>query len=238
MKKSELLHDRAELCLDTCLGVQPGENVLVVGDHASQALARAISDVALAHGADPAILILPDRKMYEKDPPVPVAAAMKLADVIIVTVPPEYGCQLWHTSARGSKRPRRALALDCSFPLPHGTLPQSSSAETRILTQNLARRALETAKSAHLTSPGGTDLTMELQTHPAFACYSVLHKKGDTATIPDWGDAEISPDEGTAYGTVVMDGSMTFIGKIRTPIRLTVEQGRVTRVEGGAEPNG
>ncbi len=227
------MNERATLCLETCLGIQPGENLLIVGDRASQAFAHAMSDVALEHGADPAILILPDRKIYEKDPPATVAAAMKQADVIVVTVPPEYGCQLWHSNAR--------LEASCAgarvgllFPPATWNITAKDLTETRILTRNLAR-ALDAAQQAHLTSPGGTDLWMDLTTHPAFACYSLLHQKGDTATIPDWGDAEISPDEGTSLGRVVIDGSMTFIGKIKTPIRLTVDRGRVARIEGGRE---
>jgi leucyl aminopeptidase (aminopeptidase T) len=233
MKRYVPYSERAQLCLDACLAVKPGEKVLVIGDRASQPLARAMSETALERGADPVILILPDRKIYEKNPPAPVAAAMKEADVIIVTIPPEYGCQLWHTPAR-QEASRAGARVGLVFPPATWDITSEHLRETRILTRNLTAK-LEVAKHAHLTAPGGTDLHMTLQGRPAFGCYSLLHERGETATIPDWGDAEISPLEGTSQGTVVIDGSMTFIGKIKTPIVLTVENGRVTRVEGGKE---
>lgn len=233
MKRYVPLPERARLCIEGCLNVQPEERVVIVGDRASQSLSRALSEAALDRGADPVILTLPDRKMYEKDPPSPVAAAMKEANVIIVTLPPEYGCQFWHTPARQAAS-RAGARVGLVFPPATWEITSEQLAETRTLTENLAK-ALDAASHAHLTTPSGTDLTMDLGGRPGFACYSILHNAGDTATIPDWGDAEASPVEGSSEGTVVIDGSMTFIGKIKKPIVLTVHKGNVTCIEGGAE---
>jgi 2,5-dihydroxypyridine 5,6-dioxygenase len=49
------------------------------------------------------------------------------------------------------------------------------------------------------------------------------------------GEFNVAPVEGSANGTLVIDLTMHHIGRLLTPIELTVEQGRVTKIDGGAE---
>ena len=50
-------------------------------------------------------------------------------------------------------------------------------------------------------------------------------------------EANASPVEGSARGTIVADASLPYlgIGLLRTPVRATVEDGMITAIEGGAE---
>ncbi|MDF2717228.1 MAG: aminopeptidase, partial [Paenibacillus sp.] len=50
------------------------------------------------------------------------------------------------------------------------------------------------------------------------------------------GEGYIAPLEGTGSGQLVVDGSIAGIGKIDTPVVLTVENGRLTNAEGTAAP--
>jgi leucyl aminopeptidase (aminopeptidase T) len=49
------------------------------------------------------------------------------------------------------------------------------------------------------------------------------------------GEFTIAPVEGSAFGTCVFDLSMHHIGRIQTPIALSVENGRITSIDGGKE---
>jgi leucyl aminopeptidase (aminopeptidase T) len=95
---------------------------------------------------------------------------------------------------------------------------------------------LETAHQAEVTTPAGTRLALSLagrepQTPPDDGLY---RQPGAFGNLPA-GEAYIAPVEGSADGIVVVDGSMAPLGLVQTPIRLTVRQGRVVQISGGAQ---
>ncbi len=224
---------RAELLIDTSMGIGKGEQLLVISDKKGLPLAHALMTVSQDRGAVPTILQLLERKIFEMEPPAPVASAMKSATAVIVVLPPEHGCQLWHTHAR-MKATEAGARIGLVFPPATWNVTKKDILSVKRLTDALAKR-LDEAGTARITSPAGTDLRMSLAGRKGWSCVSLLRSPGDTATIPDWGDAEVSPLEGTAEGTLVVDGSMTFIGKLRTPIRMKVSQGSIVDVEGGRQ---
>ncbi|NLC39119.1 MAG: aminopeptidase, partial [Clostridia bacterium] len=73
-----------------------------------------------------------------------------------------------------------------------------------------------------------------LQGREAFADSGMLQAPGSFGNLPA-GEAFIAPLEGTAAGTLVVDGSMAGIGLIQSPIVMKVEKGLVVEIEGGQE---
>lgn len=227
------LVQQARLCIDTCMNVRPGESVVILTDRHHQEFAQILADVSAARKSEPVLVTVPDRLLYQKNPPAPARAAMKLANAIVVVFDPEHGCQFWHTAAR-QESSEAGARIGLYFPPATWNVSEQDLVATKVLTDRLAV-LLDRAREAHLMTPSGTDLRMDIANRPAFACSSILRNPGDTATIPDWGDAEVSPSEGTTVGQLVVDGSMTFIGRIEHPIRMTVERGRVTSITGERE---
>jgi len=43
------------------------------------------------------------------------------------------------------------------------------------------------------------------------------------------------PQEGSARGTAVVDGAITQIGRLSSPVTMTFAEGRLTRIEGGGD---
>ncbi|MDO4542419.1 MAG: aminopeptidase, partial [Bacillota bacterium] len=64
----------------------------------------------------------------------------------------------------------------------------------------------------------------------------VYRNPGECGNLPA-GESYIAPQEGTANGVVVLDGSITNMGKLKEPITLTFERGNVVAVKGGTEAN-
>lgn len=95
------------------------------------------------------------------------------------------------------------------------------------------RDVLADAHTAHVKSPTGTDVTMDLTDRPAFSLDGFFHDYGFSAIPP--GEAPTSPVEGSAEGTVVIDYSMDGVGLLEDPIELTFQSGVVTSVEGRTE---
>ncbi len=140
---------------------------------------------------------------------------------------------MWHTPGRAAASESGAR-VGLLFPPSSWDITETRLRGIARLTETLAQ-VLTDARKATLTSPAGTDLAFELAGRQGFSCHSILRHPGATATIPEWGDAEISPVEGSTSGTLVIDASMTYIGKINEPIRLRVEGGRVQAITGGDE---
>jgi leucyl aminopeptidase (aminopeptidase T) len=224
---------QVNLLLDTCMGLRAGERILLVADYRHVGFARALWSGADDRGASPMLALVPARRLYEKEATGSLEAAMAASDVVILCLPPEHSCQLWHT--RGRERASASGArIGLLFPPASWKVEAEDLLATRRLTVGLAR-LLDQADEAHVTTPGGTDMCLRLSGRPAFACTSILHAAGETATVPDWGDAEISPQEGSAQGVVVIDGSVAFVGLVKEPITVTVSGGRAVAIEGGRE---
>ncbi|MCY1216117.1 2,5-dihydroxypyridine 5,6-dioxygenase [compost metagenome] len=98
-----------------------------------------------------------------------------------------------------------------------------------------ASQRLASAKEMHVVSPAGTDLRCPLGEFPAISEYGFVDEPGRWDHWPS-GFALTWPNEGAASGTIVLDqGDILLPQKtyVTEPIRLTVEAGFATRIEGG-----
>ncbi|RDK10339.1 2,5-dihydroxypyridine 5,6-dioxygenase [Cupriavidus lacunae] len=98
-----------------------------------------------------------------------------------------------------------------------------------------ASERLACAREMHVVSPAGTDLRCPLGEFPAISEYGFVDEPGRWDHWPS-GFALTWPNEGGASGTIVLDrGDILLPQKtyVTEPIRLTVEAGFATRIEGG-----
>ena len=108
------------------------------------------------------------------------------------------------------------------------------------------------AKECRVTSRYGTDFTYSVDgpdlrcrrcRRPDFDAYKIINfDKDENRTggnlyyyLFPTGEFNVAPVEGTANGKLVIDLTMHHLGRLRSPIELTVENGRVTKIEGGAD---
>jgi len=98
--------------------------------------------------------------------------------------------------------------------------------------QNLA--AIWSAKkSIRLTSEAGTDLVADIGDGRVIIECGIAREPGCTMAFSD-GEVSQMPNEGTANGTVVIDGPICYLGLPSSPVTLTVKNGRVTGISGGS----
>jgi hypothetical protein len=93
---------------------------------------------------------------------------------------------------------------------------------------------LTAADELRLTTPNGTDVTASM------AGITARRSHGDAAaqhghTAFPTGETDLTPVPGSAAGTIVVDTSMSRIGRVDTPIELTVTDGQVVGIDGGSE---
>jgi leucyl aminopeptidase (aminopeptidase T) len=76
----------AKILVETCAGVQPGEQVVIVTDVERVSIARAIADATTLVRGEATVVVSPLRNIDNEEPIVPVAAAMLQTDVIFLPV--------------------------------------------------------------------------------------------------------------------------------------------------------
>lgn len=224
----------ASRILDVCAGLKPGEKVLILTDFLKESIARVLASAAMAMGAEPVIMVMPPREVDGQEPPETVAMAFKKADLILTPV----AKSVTHTNAvkEAIAGGSRGIMLSAFVPeqLISGGIYVDFEAQ-RPLCEKVAR-LLEEARMAKLTTPAGTNLIMDLSNRKGNAHPGIARKPGQFTTVPNI-EASISPVEGKTEGILVGDGSIPYydIGVLKEPVYMTVKEGKVVDIKGGAQ---
>ena len=97
-----------------------------------------------------------------------------------------------------------------------------------------ARELLGKAKEMHITSMGGTDVRYKLSQYPVISEYGYTYEPGRWDHFPS-GFAFTQGNDGGVEGTVVLmpgDIFAAFKRYVQMPVRLMIERGYVTAIEG------
>ena len=217
--------------LESCMPLKKGERVLVIAydEGRSTWLGQLFMAVAKSMGCETVLALMTQREIAGHEPPAAVAAAMKNVDSIIQICEK---ASVTHTTAR-----KEATAAGARFGLLFDIPPEDlrkgvSSADIRLVqerTEKLAEK-LTQAKVARVTTPLGTDLTLNLAGRQSIP----IHPRGPIVfAMPYYAEAAIAPVDGSAEGLIVMDLSMRgWGGLLRGPLRCRVKQGKVVEISG------
>lgn len=222
----------ATTLVDVCAGVQPNEQVLIVTDERKQPIAEAIHDMVLERGAEPTIALINDRMQDSSEPPAPIAAAMKAADVIFTPL----SISITHTRALqdACEAGSRAVVMSgFSQSMMEGGGIEADFRELKPVCERVAGY-LHRGKKARITTPAGTDVTIDIEGREGIAKTCIV-ERGEFSPVPDI-EATISPLEGSANGVIVTDASIPYLGigvLNDETVTCRVKDGFITSVEGG-----
>jgi leucyl aminopeptidase (aminopeptidase T) len=225
------MKEAARIVVQDCLGVKKGEEVLIIVDEKTRRIGDALFNAAKSLGAEAVLVEMIEREAHGSEPPRMVAEAMKSADVIIAPT----SKSLTHTKARVEAN--KSGARIASMPtITEEMMARTMSADyAKIKERSLKfRNLLSKGSEVRLTTPAGTDLTFSIAGREAMADTGILHDKGAFGNLPA-GEACMAPVEGKTSGVAVIDVVMAGVGLIKTPIKLVVKDGYVTKISGGAE---
>ena len=218
--------------------IQPGENVVITADTSSDSrVVNSTAEAIFSLGAHPVVIwyeSLPDAAI---DPPSPVTAAIKAADAWIEYAP----AYLLHGPAH-----REAINSGCRMLCltamdVDGLVRTYSVYDPKVVEEleNKLRELSQVAESIRVTSPAGTDLTVEVykdekvkNTEPSNG------KKGFTQFPP--GGSGFNHQLSTVQGTLVFDGAIfppRGIGVLDSPVFLEIKDGYVKKIFGGDQAN-
>jgi len=210
-----------------CLGVEAGEDVLIVANPATREIGEAMRREAEAAGAEAVLALMAERASHAGEPPKSIAEAMAAADVVLAPTVQS----LSHTAAR--KRASEAGARIATLPgVNEEMLARVMSADMEGLRKRGGEVAtrLDAASEAVITCPNGSDLHLDLTGRTAIPDAGELTEKGAFGNLP-CGEGFIPPANG--WGTLVIDGSLAGIGLAEEPVVLVVEAGHMTSARGG-----
>jgi leucyl aminopeptidase (aminopeptidase T) len=234
--------DIIKLIINTLLAIKPEENVLIIADRDENVeIAALLAAEAKSVGAQVALTILGPRKGLHHEPPKFVAESMKHADIVIGVI-----YSLLHTKAR-----REAQAAGVRFAVMGGVRVGEGKEhlanlnfdinDLRLIEERGKKLAdmITGAKTARMTCDLGTNLTMSLLDRKGLAILPICRDPKVFTILVDYSEVACAPVEGSAEGTLVIDGTVVGLQEIdrvvQQPITFKIKQGRIEGISGGKD---
>ena len=248
------LKEAARIAASAVLKCAPEERILIItnpgGD--TEIIARALYDAALDCSSFPVLIIQPVKTQFDFAEEAVIAAFESRPQVVIsiskerlgkdkrgIADPYKFDKEeydhIFHfllygeQSCRSFWSPGTSLeSFNRTVPIDYESLGRSCNAVSQILSA---------AERVHVNGPGGTDITVGLRGRTAKSDDGDFSLPGKGGNLPA-GESFISPENNTACGTIVFDGSISLFNKdivINNPICCQVENGFITEISGKDE---
>jgi aminopeptidase len=231
MNISAPLLSAAQIAVRDCMGVKPGERVLVVTDEPMRTIGYALWQASKDLGAEVLLIEMLPRKTNGEEPPKEVAELMKTVDVVLCPT----SKSLTHTDSRRAAS-GRGVRIATLPGVTEEIMVRCMNADYQKIAERTFRlcEELEKTNVVRVKAPSGTDITMQIKGRKAHASSGLFREKGLWGNLPT-GEAYLAPLEGSSQGVVVVDGSMASVGMAKNPITIKVKDGYATDITGGAE---
>jgi leucyl aminopeptidase (aminopeptidase T) len=231
MDISSAVYSAAQIAVRDCMGVQPGERVLIVTDEPLRTIGYALWKASKDLGNEVMLVEILPRKTNGEEPPKEIAELMKMVDVVLCPT----SKSLTHTDSRRAAS-ERGVRIATLPGVTEEIMIRCMNADYSIIAQRTFHvcEELEKTSVVRVKAPAGTDVVLPIKGRKAHASSGLFREKGLWGNLPT-GEAYLAPLEGQSQGVVVVDGSMASVGMIREPIRITVKDGYATEITGGEE---
>ncbi len=216
--------------------IKSNERVLVLADTLSDMdVVWSIASAAYNITSEVAVVVYEARKEVDMEPPEQVAAAMRESNVII-SLPLMY---ILHTNAYNKAMESGARILELTG-MDSDMMVRLIGRVDYNLMCLLGDKIVDILKKGRVfevSTPLGTKLRFENDPNrPIFHNDGILDKPG--IYKPLGGQISWAPIEDSINGVIVANGFIwppNEVGVLNNPVRLTIREGRITRIEGGAE---
>jgi leucyl aminopeptidase (aminopeptidase T) len=227
------------------LNTRPGDKIVIITDtRMDPDLWCAMAAAANELGVEATVAVMTPRVAHGYNPTTPVMNAARDPDLNLCVF-------LTSTALAHSDLTGELLELGKGVifmeELTPSMLLQGGPAHADYVAMNeLAKKVAKVwteGKQVRVQSEMGSDLTASIEGRSGVPLAAKLYirplstsrgRSGGVCAFPD-GEANILPVEGTGKGFIVFDTTAHSVGALREPIRLTVEKGMVTKIEGGVE---
>jgi leucyl aminopeptidase (aminopeptidase T) len=216
------------------VGVKRGENIVILADSSTDRMVVDSTAAAVyAAGGVPSVMSYPTPLDVLQEPPKPIANALKNCDAAI-----EFSVMFLHqTQAAADARAAGArwellTGLDTRHIV--DMVGNADLQQIYLMGKKFSDILQATAgKEVRITNSAGTDVRFEFIDRGEKA---MPVASGETYVVP--GQTGTSPVLESTNGIVVFDGSMwppKELGVLGTPIKFTLKDGKIIKIEGGRE---
>ena len=218
----------AEIALTECLNLKRSEQLLVICDPACFEIGKAFYESGVKRCKEAVVVMISPRKHDGNDLPEQVKELFPKFDVAVV--PTSRSISSIQIRENTVEKGTRIATLPGITPEIFVRTMNADWRKVGAFTRKIAAH-LSAAPEIRVSSELGTDLVFKTGENPVFVDDGRLSASGAFGNIPS-GEAYLAPDEGTAEGTIVIDGSMGLVqGPLQEPFVLRVKDGRVVKVE-------
>lgn len=211
-----------------CFGVKRGESVLIVVDTATPlSISKSLFETAKNLGCEVITMTMLPRSRHGEELPLAIAEAMKNADVVIA--PTTFS--LTHTQARinaceAGTRIASMPGITEEMMTSGGMTAECSTINDIAVRLN---RRLENIREVRVITESGTDIVFNLEGCSWMMDTGLCHEPGCSSNLPA-GELYIAPKD--ANGVFVVDGSMSGLGVLDSPLEFTVRDRYVIDIKG------
>ena len=216
--------------LKVVLGLQSGENVLVVSDERKKEIGDAFMEGSKKLDAKTKYYVLPEKQRPLKEIPDELLKMIDGNNIIINAFegfPEETPFRIKlikkeiSTNARVGHAPGITNEMMTRGPM---TADYEKIAENAFALIS----KFNNAKNVHITTPGGTDITLDIENRGFNS--DVKIKPGTFGNLPA-GEIWCAPVENKANGVIVTDGSIGDIGQVKKTLRIEVKDGKIVSLQ-------
>jgi len=213
------------------LSLKPGERVLVVTDKKRKPVGEAFYRAARQIGAEAEMYLLPEDKRPLSEIPEEMPPLLEGKDVVInafIGMSEETPFRIkWIKTVTAPKTRRLGHAPGITEEM---MTEGPMNVDYKAMLENVKKmmKSFEGAKTVHLTAPGGTDITLDIEGRGFNTDVQI--------TTEHWGNlpaGEIwcGPVETKGDGVIVCDGSIGDLGQVKKPLKITVKGGKIVDIE-------
>ena len=226
INKNQVKTKAAKNALQAILCAVARDNVLIVTDMFAIKEAGIFHQACLKIGCDVTVFELPQAKRPLRDIPVDLMKLLK-GKTIVLNIFRAYSDEIafrikWIFAAEKTKRIRMGHMPGLSGDMLE-RMENVDFSEMKKTAESMLK-FLEGAVSLNITTARGTDLSIDVKNRKFL--HDILIKKGQTGNIP-CGEVYCPPEENNTNGVVVFDASIGDIGKLKTPLEIEIEKGRI-----------
>jgi len=255
-KVSPSLARATDVALREVLAVKQDEHVLIVTNPVGDVyrISEALYNACMKTKAVPTLVIQPKKTTFDYAEPAVINAIKSEPDVIIsisaerlgkdkeAVAKPYTGLDgkpydhIFDQLLYGLKRTRAFWSPTVTVDMFVRTVPLNYAALREACTK--VEASLKGAKTVHVQTDLGTAIHVSVEGRKPFNDDGDFRTAGKGGNLPT-GEVFVSPKLGESNGVIVFDGSITLDKTlvIKKPVKVTVENGHVTKVEGGREAN-